>query len=112
MVGLDVSNPGDEGLNYPYKGLKWDYETWEEGWNEANQADKPKISKLWSPVLKWTSYCWLLSLFLCIKVLMKFKGKEIDVNEEGDRGGTPLHCAAYYDHAQCAKILVCLQNSL
>ena len=43
---------------------------------------------------------------------MKFKGKEIDVNEEGDRGGTPLHCAAYYDHAQCAKILVCLQNSL
>ena len=37
---------------------------------------------------------------------MKYKGKEIDVNEEGDRGGTPLHCAAYYDHAQCAKILV------
>ncbi len=23
-VGLDVSNPADEGVNYPYKGLKLD----------------------------------------------------------------------------------------
>ena len=47
-----------------------------------------------------------ITVFYIIQILMKYKGKEIDVNEEGDRGGTPLHCAAYYDHAQCAKILV------
>ncbi len=39
-------------------------------------------------------------------MLLKFKGKEIDVNITGDRGGTALHVAAYHDHAECAKLLV------
>ena len=39
------------------------------------------------------------------QALLKFKDK-VDINIEGEKGGTALHIAAYYDHPEIAQILV------